>query len=378
MPQLRQAVLGLEHEVLGGRKPGVFCHDHGSAFLSLHIGLALTNLGIVSRPVPKGSPKARSEVEVAMRDDGIVHHRLEGTTSWNPEWLKSFNYNPTTDAFVRLSDLRGHFYRNTFDVFNHKQVKSLQQRTRHQFYAAGRESLGKDYDVAPPEELLEVFLSHYYTGLRCSQGGVWIEGIPYQFEGEDETYRTFLGERELVFTRSAYNLEVAYMVDGINLEYHPLRVRPDYYEAVAGLDLWQLQAMQRANTPSSSSVAEAALDALLTQRQIRRDTRQGSMLAEQQRSSDELRELSEYASSVDEVISISDPATWGGRTELQNGETIPVLGGVEGQFETTERADVLVVPDANDVTDLNDVAGQPGANPPSWSIGGKVRQRRSR
>jgi hypothetical protein len=59
-----------------------------------------------------------------MKDSGIAHHRLEGTTFWSPEWLKSFNYDPVEDAFVRLSDLRLHFFRNMFHVFNHKPVKS--------------------------------------------------------------------------------------------------------------------------------------------------------------------------------------------------------------------------------------------------------------
>jgi hypothetical protein len=214
---------------------------------------------------------------------------------------------------------------------------------------------------------LEVFLSHYYTGLAFFQGGVWIEGIPYQVDSENETYKRFLGARDLVFTRSPYDLEVAYLVDGFNLTYHTLRVRPDYYEAVEGLDLWQFKAIQRATTPSSESVSDAHLEALLTERQIRRDTRRDSLLAETRSGSFDPREFrDDEPGSLGEVITVSSPDARGLTIVTPAGDDLSVWGKTPAPDATDPGIDDLIA---------EDLDAQQEAIAPSWSLGGKVRQR---
>ncbi|HEX9987312.1 MAG TPA: hypothetical protein VGE45_02405 [Chloroflexia bacterium] len=148
------------------------------------------------------------------------------------------------------------------------------------------------------------------------------------------------------------------MVDGINLDYHPLRVRPDYYEAVVGLDLWQLRAIQSANTPSPASSAEVALEALLTQRQIRRDTRRNSSLAEEQTMSQDPRQFSaDEPQLFKEAITISN----------LEGQDVSMPSNTDAVYATDAST---CEPTSEDTNAQHDPKGP-------WFIGKRVRQRKT-
>lgn len=267
-------VVGLERLVFGGTKCTILRVDHGPAFLSTFLGRVLQVLGVFPTLSQKGNPKHKSEAEELVKATGTTYETLPGATPRHLKRLRELEYDPKEDAFITISDAVVAYFQGVFNRRNHTPLPSLGNRTPHEFYKAERDLLGEDYDASPPDMLLKVFISQYYSNCYLTPAGLYLDGIPYQMPDEGEDYRRLVFRRDLLVTRNPWDLTLAYIVDVMRRKWIEIPVRPDFAELAHGMNLRQYLAAKEEAKDLARKDLEATLEeVILNLDQTRYDAR---------------------------------------------------------------------------------------------------------